>query len=65
MAKYTCAGCRRPLPRRDARCRACGWAIDYDSASTRRARVTTLGVGLLVALIVASAFAIAYIELQP
>ena len=57
----TCRSCSAPLPRRDARCPVCGWAVDYDPERSRRERELVLGVSLtVVSIILAIAIAITF-----
>jgi len=67
MAKPKCAFCKAPLPKRRARCRACGWAVEYDPETSRRERDLVLGVSLTVVGIVLgiAAFAIALLYVKP
>ena len=63
-ARYRCKACSAPLPKRDARCRACGFATAYDSRS--RQQEITLGVSLvIVGVVLAIALAIAFTYVRP
>jgi ribosomal protein L40E len=65
VATFRCRQCKASLPSRDARCRACGFATDYNPAITRRERRLLLGVGLLCGgffLAIAVALAVAYVH---
>jgi predicted nucleic acid-binding Zn ribbon protein len=59
MGSSTCQSCKAPLPTRRARCRVCGWALDYDPKTSRREREVILGIGIMVVCIVFFAIAIA------
>jgi len=62
VARLTCRHCQGVLAKRGARCRACGWADNYDGGTgiRRLERERLLGVGFIaVALAVAFALAIA------
>lgn len=67
MASPKCKSCRAPLPKRGARCRVCGWAVDYDPKTSRRERELVFGIGLMVVSIVVgiAAFAIAIAYIKP
>jgi len=67
MANPRCKSCKAPLSRRGARCRFCGWAVDYDPWTSRRERKLVLGVGLMVASIVLgiAAFVITIAYVRP
>jgi len=59
-----CKACSAPLPKRGARCRACGWATVYDPGSRRRE--IAVGVSLVVVgVVLAIAFAIAISYVRP
>lgn len=65
MAQSKCPFCKSGLPNKDARCRACGWALHYDPEARRRARLAALGASLSTVVVAAIVFAIAYLELLP
>jgi hypothetical protein len=67
MASPRCKSCKAPLPKRGARCRICGWAVDYDPKTSRRERELVFGIGLMVVSIVAGivAFAVAIAYIKP
>jgi hypothetical protein len=46
MGRLTCAFCKEPLSNPGGRCRACGWARDYNPVR-RRTRAMTLGAIML------------------
>jgi ribosomal protein L40E len=48
VARLSCRSCEAPLPERGARCRVCGWAVDYDPKTTRQERDVILGISLMV-----------------
>jgi hypothetical protein len=54
MASFRCASCNASLRQRRARCRGCGWAVDYEPEASRRRRraEVLLGVSLMVVCIV-------------
>lgn len=65
MAESKCAFCKSELLSKDARCRACGWALHYDPEARRRARLEALGVSLSTVVVAAIVLAIVYFELLP
>ena len=65
IARLSCASCKAALPKPGARCRACGFAFDYNPALTRREHQMALAVGLAliaVAIAIAACFMAAMAE---
>ena len=42
MPRLTCAFCKEPLSTPGGRCRACGWARDYNPGMQQRTRAMTI-----------------------
>src|SRR5262245_31825622 len=52
MSGYACRGCGASLQSRRARCRACGWALDYNPAiAQHEPRPAIVGFAIVVAAI--------------
>jgi len=66
VTRLSCKSCEAPLPKRGARCRTCGWAVDYDTKTTRQEREVILGISLMVVLVLAIVvFSIGIVYVQP
>jgi hypothetical protein len=64
MGQLTCRSCKAVLPRRGARCRACGWAANYGNDFNPRERQVLVGFGLMMvglAMALMVTIAIAYL----
>ena len=65
VAMLTCRSCKAPLTRRNTRCRACGWAVEYNPETSWRERQVVLGISLVVVgIALAVAFVLAFVHVK-